>query len=111
MIQYVLDEIERADIERVRDWLAERADLSGVEDLYWVNFQTDMLSQTQFEHKGCQPHCFAVEVGRSSVKFEFLVRSRINYRCRVCQTYATPQQRQFVLEFADRMVEDLGLGT
>jgi hypothetical protein len=111
MRQYVLDEIEIEEMGRVQGWLAERADLSGVEGLYWVNFQSDMLSQTQFEHKGCQPHCFAIELGKDSVKFELLVRSRLNYRCRICQVYASPQQRQFILEFADRMVSDLGLGT
>ena len=111
MRQYVLDEIRREDIDRIREWLADRAELSGVEDLYWVNFQTEMLSQTQFEHTSCQPHCFAVEVGDDYVKFELLVRSRVSYRCRLCQTYATPQQRQLILDFADRMVSDLGLTT
>ncbi len=109
MRQYVVDELKGADVERIRDWLAERADLSGVADLYWVNFQADMLTKTQFEHKDCQPHCFAVDLGKDSVKFEFLVRSRLNYRCRLCQVYASPQQRQFILDFADRLVSDLAL--
>jgi len=111
MRQYVLDEIDREDIARVREWLSARADLSGVDDLYWVNLQPDMLSQTQFAHGECQPHCFAVEVGDGFVKFELLIRSRINYRCRDCQVYATEKQRRFILEFADRLVADLQLQT
>ncbi|MFH0810294.1 MAG: hypothetical protein V2A77_07495 [Pseudomonadota bacterium] len=111
MRQYVLDEIRPEDISRVRQWVAERAELSGVEDLYWMNFQTDLLSQTQFQHQECQPHAFAIELGETSVKFEFLVRSRHNYRCRVCQIYATPPQRQFILDFADRLIADLQLLT
>ncbi len=111
MKTYVLDELSREDIARVRRWLSERADLSGVADLYWVNFQADLLSETQFAHQECQPHCFAVELGEDSVRFELLVRSRTNHRCRACQVYATPQQRQFILDFADGMVAELGLQT
>jgi hypothetical protein len=70
-----------------------------------------MLTPVQFEHVGCQPHCFAIELGKDFVKFEFLVRSRLNYRCRICQVYVSPQQRQFILDFADRMVSELGILT
>jgi hypothetical protein len=111
MRQYVVDELEAEDVGRIRGWLAELAELSGVEDLYWVNFPPDLLSPTQFEHQGCQPHCFAIEVGQGFVKFELLVRSRLNYRCRTCPAYANPQQRQFILDLADRLVADLGLQT
>jgi hypothetical protein len=111
MRTYVLDEISRKDMVRVREWVAERADLSGVEDLYWINFQPDMLSATQHDHKDCQPHCFAIELGQNYVKFELLIRSRNNYRCRTCPDFASPQQRRFILEFADRLVHDLDLLT
>lgn len=111
MRTYVLDQIDHNDMPRVRAWIEERAELSGIEDLYWVNFQPDMLTATQFDHKGCQPHCFAIELGEDFVKFELLIRSRMNHRCRLCSTYASEQQRRFILEFADRLVSDLSLLT
>ena len=47
----------------------------------------------------------AVEVTNSSVKFELLVRSQVNLHCN-CIAYATPTQRQFVLDFIDKMVTE-----
>jgi len=44
------------------------------------------------------------------VRFEFLVRSQKTLRCS-CIDYATRQQRDFILAFADRLVEELQLKT
>jgi len=111
MRTYVLDEIGKEDMARAVEWVAKRADLSGVEGLYWVNFQPDLLTPVQFAHKECQPHCFAIEVTDDAIKFELLVRSRVNYRCRTCQVYASEQQRQFIIEMADRLVQETGILT
>ena len=111
MRQYVLDEIGKEDMERAVRWLEERAERSSVEGLYWVNFPPDMLAPVQFKHKECQPHCFAVEVGDDVVKFELLVRSRSSHRCRACQVYASPQQRQFILDMADRLIMEAHVRT
>ena len=49
-------------------------------------------------------------VGDDFVRFEFLIRSRETMRC-TCIGYATRQQRDFILAFADRLVEDLAIRT
>ena len=49
-------------------------------------------------------------VGDSFVRFEFLIRSDQTMRC-ACIGYATRQQRDFILDYADRLVEDLELRT
>jgi hypothetical protein len=110
MRQYLLDEIARKDIPRVREYLNRHAQAAGLEDIWWVDLQEDLLSPDQFSHRDCQPFRFAVELGQNFVRFEFLIRSLQTMRCS-CIGYATRQQRDFILAFADRLVEDLALRT
>ena len=110
MRQYLLDEISRADLPRLRDYLDEHAIRSSLDDIWWVDLEDDLLNPVQFEHRSCRPYRFAVEVGENFVRFEFLIRSRETMRC-PCIGYATSAQRAFILGFADRLVEDLALRT
>lgn len=115
MRQYLLDEIARGDIPRVREYLKEHATASSLADIWWVDLPEDLLSPEQFEHRQCRPFRFAVEVGEpemgdSFVCFELLIRSEQTMRC-ACLGYATRQQRDFLLAYADRLVEELALRT
>jgi hypothetical protein len=110
MRQYLLDEITRQDIPRVREYLDQHAQAAGLEDIWWVDLPEDLLSPEQFSHRDCQPFRFAVELGQNFVRFEFLIRSLQTMRCS-CIGYATRQQRDFILAFADRLVENLALRT
>ena len=115
MRQYLLDEIGRGDLPRVRQYLKEHATASSLADIWWVDLPEDLLSPEQFAHRDCRPFRFAVEVGEKEVgdsflRFEFLIRSREKMRC-TCIDYATRQQRDFILAYADRLVEELVLRT
>ena len=110
MRQYMLDEIVRNDIPRLREYLNQHAVAAGLEGIWWVDLPEDLLSPEQFSHRNCQPFRFAVEMGDNFVRFEFLIRSLKTMRCS-CIGYATRQQRDFILAFADRLVEDLALRT
>ena len=110
MRQYHLDEISRNDIPRLRDYLQEHALASSLDGIWWVDLPEDLLSPEQFAHQDCRPFRFAVELGDNFVRFEFLIRSRQTMRC-ACIGYAPRQQREFILAFADRLVEDLELQT
>jgi hypothetical protein len=110
MKQYLLDEIPREDISRVRDYLNHHAIAAGIADIWWIDLQEDLLSPEQFDHRDCRPHRFAVEVGDDFVRFEFLIRSLQTMRCS-CIAYATRQQRDFIMGYADRLVEELALRT
>jgi hypothetical protein len=110
MRQYQLDEISKSDIPRVREYLHQHATASRLEDIWWVDLPEDLLSPEQFDHQDCRPFRFAVEVGDTFVRFEFLIRSQQTMRC-TCLGYATRPQRDFILAFADRLVEDLALRT
>lgn len=110
MRQYVLDEISRSDIPRVRDYLNEHAQAARLEEIWWVDLPEDLLSPEQFSHQDCRPFRFAVELGDNFVRFEFLIRSQQTMRC-TCIGYTTRVQRDFIMAFADRMIEDLALRT
>lgn len=110
MKQYVLDEISRPDISRIKTYLDKHAQPSGLEGIWWVELSEEQLSKIQKAHPDCQPHCFAVELGRNFVKFEFLIRSRRPMRS-ACIGYATETQRHWIMEFADRLADALELKT
>jgi hypothetical protein len=110
MKQYILDEIARPDLPRIKAYLDEKARPAGLEGIWWVELGQEQLSEAQMAHPDCQPHCFAVELGRDFVKFEFLIRSRRTMRCS-CLGYANRLQRDWIMEFADRLVAALELRT
>lgn len=110
MKQYLLDEIAKPDLDRITAYLNDQARPAGLEGLWWVELPQDLLTSEQQAHPDCQPHRFAVELGRTSLRFEFFIRSNRHLRCS-CAGYATPAQRAWIMDFADRLVEDLQLRT
>ncbi|MBW1966467.1 MAG: hypothetical protein JRI48_03605 [Deltaproteobacteria bacterium] len=111
MRQYVVDELRPKEVEKIREYLDENCDLSDIEGLYWLKIPDDILSPAQYEHKSCQPHCVAIELGDKWVKFEMLVRSRQKIRwirCK-CVSFATHQQRAFLLSFVDNLLDRTGI--
>jgi len=110
MRQLLIDELQPADVEALRDFLSANASPSSVEGLFWVEFTPDLLDAGQFECSEDQPFCFAVEVGDSWAKLEFLIRSRTNFRS-LHVRYATASQLAFILEYAANLIETLDLKT
>ena len=110
MRSLLLDELSGPDVAKVREYLDERATASGLEDLYWIELAPELLTGLQAAHPDCQPHRFAVELGQDFVKLEMLIRPADSLRC-PCGGYASPEQRGFILETADRLVAELGLRT
>ena len=73
--------------------------------LYWIVLPADLYSEAQQGHEEHGPFHMAVEVEHDQVRFELLVRSNTNLHCS-CIAYATPVQRQFVLDLIDRIIEE-----
>ena len=71
-------------------------------------FPRELYSDTQIEHQQCQPFCFAVNLSSKQVDFELLIRSRRILRCN-CIRYADKKQRDYIISYADRMLEDLNI--
>jgi hypothetical protein len=107
---YLIDELSPSNIQKIREFLREHAIRSSLDHIFWVRIPDDLLSETQFQHSKCRPHVFAVELGQDWVKLELFVRTLKSMRCD-CPGYSTPQQRNFILNFADGMIEQLNIDT
>lgn len=110
MRQYFVDEISADDVQRISEHLTACAQPAPMQGLFWVDLPEDILSPSQYSHKGCKPFCFSIEVGDDFVKFEFLIRSRQTLRCD-CIEYANKMQRDFIMNFADNMLSDKNIRT
>ncbi len=108
MKQYVIDQLRETDYERVLELLELKADKTGLDGVYWVNLPERLYGPIQKEHAQCQPHYFAVSLDYNRVSFELLIRSRQAIRCK-CICYATPEQRDYILRFADDIFDQLGI--
>jgi hypothetical protein len=105
MRQFVIDELSPMERDNIDSYLKRSIKRGPMIGLYWIQLPDDLLSPTQRDHKEHSPFHLAVELTNTSVTFELLVRSQVNLHCS-CIAHATPVQRQFVLDFIDRMVTE-----
>ncbi len=105
MRQFVIDELSPMERDNIDSYLKRSLKRGPMIGLYWMQLTDDLLSATQRDHKEHGPFHLAVELTNTAVKFELLVRSQVNLHCS-CIAHATPTQRQFVLDFIDRMVTE-----
>lgn len=110
MRAYLIDEISSSDMGKINGFLKQNAITSKLDQIFWVLIPEDLLNEAQFNHRNCQPHAFAVELGQDWVRLEFLVRSQKDMRC-TCSGYCTPQQMDFIIRFAHGMLDGLGIKT
>ncbi|GAB6190901.1 hypothetical protein [Desulfocastanea catecholica] len=105
MRQVVIDELSPMERDNIDSYLKRSLKQGPMIGLYWMQLPDDLLSPTQLDHKEHGPFHLAVEVTNTAVKFELLVRSQVNLHCS-CIAHATAAQRQYVLDFIDKMVEE-----
>jgi len=110
MRAYLIDEISPPDMQKITGFLKENAMKSSLDSLFWIRIPDDILSEIQFEHRNCRPHVFAVELGKDWLKLELFIRSLKNMQC-TCPAYATPQQKDFIINFAHHMIDQLDIRT
>lgn len=103
MRQIVIDELSPMERDNIDSYLKRTIKQGPMIGLYWIELPQDLLAKAQQGHEEHGPFYLAVEVTGSAVKFELLVRSQSNLHC-TCIAHATTAQRQFVLDFVDRMV-------
>jgi len=106
MKQYVIDQLRESDYDQIKDFLDGNTEGAALEGIYWVGLPPDLYSPVQSAHSKCHPHYFAINLTRNDVAFELLIRSRQIIRCN-CIAYATKQQRDYIIQFADSMLDDL----
>jgi hypothetical protein len=108
MKQYVIDQLRESDYEKILEFLKNNTEASEFGDIFWVMLPVELYSDIQKEHKQCHPFCFAVNLSFSQVDFELLTRSRRILRC-TCISYADGKQRDYIMDYADRMLEELNI--
>jgi hypothetical protein len=105
MRQIVIDELSPMERDNIDSYLKRSLKTGPMIGLYWIILPPDLLSAEQQDHDQCGPFYLAVEVEKTAVRFELLVRSTANLHCS-CIAYATPVQRQFILDFVDTMITE-----
>lgn len=105
MRQIVIDELSPMERDNIDSYLKRSLKKGAMPGLYWMELPPDLISAAQQEHQDCAPFSLGVEVEKQRVVFELLVRNKTNLHC-TCIAHATQAQRQFVLDFVDRMVEE-----
>ncbi|WP_457575139.1 hypothetical protein [Desulfomarina sp.] len=105
MRQIVIDELSPMERDNIDSYLKRTLKQGPMIGLYWMELPPDLLSEAQQGHEEHGPFYLGVEIDNVSVRFELLVRSQSNLHC-TCIAHASKIQRQFVLDFIDRMVEE-----
>ena len=110
MKQYLIDELRPKDYEAIKAYMDENVDSSNVDGIYWLQLEENILTEVQKEHTECQPFYFAVDLEPDLIAFELLVRTTNKMRCN-CMGYATENQRNWLIRFADSIFDKLKIKT
>jgi hypothetical protein len=110
MKYYIIDEISASHMERIEGYLKENATGSEMEKIFWVEIPNDILTGIQYSHKDCKPHVFAIELSGNKIKLELFTRSLTGLSCE-CQSYSSQQQREFIFNYVENMIDNLGIRT
>ena len=108
MKQYVIDQLRESDYLKLLDFLDANYEKTMLEGIYRKEIPDEYLTPAQTGHAACRPHYFAINLDVRRVSFELLVRSSQIIRCN-CIDYATREQRDYILAFADGMLEQLDI--
>ena len=106
MRSFYIDELSEEDLINIRLLFEKKALSSQIEDIWWVEIPLDLLTVSQRKHQYLRPFVFTVELGDSWLKVEFLIRS-LKTLNREWQAFCTPKQRQYILSFVDKLIDDL----
>ncbi len=109
MKQYVIDGLRLQDYEKLKTYLDESLKSSPLGGIYWLELDDELLTPTQKSHTGCYPHVFALMLEETYLACEFLVRIEKNIKCD-CMGYATKEQRNWLMDQADAILEKLDIG-
>jgi hypothetical protein len=105
MRQFVIDEISPMERDNLDSYLKRNTKVGPMAGIFWLPLPQELLGEAQQGHEQCGPFYFAIDIDDKRLCFEFLLRSSSNLHC-TCIAYATVEQRQFVLDFIDTMLEE-----
>ena len=96
MKQYTIDELRYPDYEKIKKYLDDTYGASGVDGLYWMPVDEQLLSDVQRAHTSCAPFFMALELEEGRISGELLIRTRNRVRCD-CIHYADERQRNWLI--------------
>lgn len=105
MRQIVIDELSPMERDNIDSYLKRTLSRGPMIGLYWIVLPADLYAEAQLGHEQHGPFYLAVDLDNTAIRFELLVRSHSNLHC-TCIAHTTPRQRQFLLDFIDRMVAE-----
>ena len=108
MKQYVIDGLRPQDYNRLKDYLDEHTRAAGVVGIYWLPVEKSVLTPVQADHRACAPHVFALKLEHDLLACELLVRTQKQIRCD-CMAYATWDQRNWLIDQTDAILETLAI--
>jgi len=106
MKQYVIDELQPADHKKLKEFFHDHFSTSRVDGIYWLPVESGLLTAEQAEHADCHPLCFAIDLESDRLAFELLLRTQNRMQCS-CMGYATEAQRNWLIRYADTILEQL----
>ena len=110
MRAYLIDEIPSADMKRIAEHLRRNAIRSGLESLYWVQMPEGTAGEARHGVPDGSALVFAIELGSHWIKLEFFLRDLKDLRS-LSAGYCTTKQRNFIIDYAHRLIEELGVKT
>lgn len=108
MKQYVLDQLRESDCDDIEEFLKKNAEPTVFSEVFRVRLPEELYTDVQKEHSECYPFYFAVNLSHGKVAFELLIRSQQIIRCS-CIRYADTKQREYILNYADQMLDELNI--
>ncbi|MCF8091815.1 MAG: hypothetical protein K9K21_06440 [Desulfotignum sp.] len=108
MKQYVIDGLRPEDHNRLKDYLDEHLRAAGIVGIYWLPLEKALLTPLQADHRDCAPHVFALKLEQTVLSCELLVRTKKYIRCE-CMAYATEDQRNWLIDQTDAILEMLAI--
>ncbi|OQX61889.1 MAG: hypothetical protein B5M56_08030 [Desulfococcus sp. 4484_241] len=110
MKQYVIDELRPGEYERIREYLDNTVGRAEMGSIYWIPVPEEILSGKQRGHKNCKPFYFIADLEEARISCELLVRTKNSIRCD-CIAYATPAQREWLINYIDNIFATLKITT
>ena len=110
MKQYVIDEIRSEDYNQIKAFIEKEYGKSELGGIYWIPVDEALLTPSQVFHRSCQPFYVALDLEPGRLSCELLIRTKQRMRCE-CIGYATPEQRNWIIDRIDGMFEKLEIIT
>ncbi len=108
MKQYLIDGLRLNDYQKLKEYLDAHLKSSPLGGIYWLELDENLLTPIQKSHESCHPHLFALMLEETYLSCEFLVRIKQNIKCD-CMGYATKEQREWLMDQADAIIEKLDI--